>query len=125
MLVITHGLAGFASLANGLPWLYKLAVFTFVGISFYSYLCRYYFQFQSYQISNNSVGWQLAVIADDFQTIQILPSSVITVWLIVLHFRLENGKFQSLVLLNDALESQDYRALVVALKIAGLCQEKV
>lgn len=82
---------------------------------------RYHRQFQPYQIRHTDHSiWQLATTADDFQTIEILPSSVITVWVIVLHFRIENGNCRSLAIINDALNDKDYRALAVALKITGI-----
>lgn len=126
MLIITHALAIFAGLANSLFWFYKLIALIVVGCSLFVYLRRYHYQFQPYQLKYNEDSvWSVAITDNDFQTMQILPSSVITTWLIVLHFRLENGKRQDLVILNDALNQQDYRSLAVSLKIAGLSQEGV
>jgi toxin CptA len=123
-LIITHSLAVFASLANALPWLYKLLSLAAVGLSLFISLRRYHYQFQPYCIRyNETSAWSIAMMDDDFQPMQILPSSVITSWLIVLHFQLENGKHQQSVILNDALSEQDYRTLVVTLKIASLSQD--
>lgn len=87
------------------------------------YLRHYYTQFQPYCIRYHEAStWSVAITGNEFQTLQILPSTVVTIWLIVLHFRLENGKFQSLLIFNDALSDKDYRGLVVTLKIAGLSE---
>lgn len=119
-LVIIHGLAAVAGLANALPWLYKLIILIAVACSFLFYLRRYHLQFESYQIKCHADSvWFIADKNGDFQVMEILPSSVITTGLMVLHYRLENGKRHSLVILNDALNETDYRALAVALKIAS------
>lgn len=125
LLVIIHSLAGFASLANGLILTYKLIALLTVGYSLFFYLRRYHFQFQTSRLRHNeNSDWSIAMTKNgDFQDLEILPSSVVTSWLIVLHFRLENCKQHSLVIFNDALNNQDYRRLMVALKIAGLKQD--
>lgn len=120
-LIFTHTLAAFAGLANGLPWVYKIIAVLLVLCSLFIYLRRYHYQFQPYQLKyNEDASWSVAFRNNEFQTVQLLPTSVITAWLIVLHFRLQSGKFQSLVIFNDALNSQNYRSLIVTLKIAGL-----
>lgn len=122
LLVIIHSLAAFASLANALPWIYKPIPLIAVGCSLFLYLRRYHLQFEPYHIKRNEDSvWYVDYKSGDFQVMQILPSSVITSWLIVLHFRLEHhGKRHSLVILNDALNDKDYRTLAVILKIAEL-----
>jgi hypothetical protein len=117
-LVIIHALAGVACLTNALPFLYKILLLVTVGASFFLNLRRYHIQFQPYQLKyHQDSGWSIAIENDNFQTLEILPSTVITIWLIALHFRLENGKSQSLLIVNDALSQQSYRALVVTLKV--------
>lgn len=123
LLLIIHGFAAFASLANALPWIYKLITFIAVACSLAFYLRRYHYQFEPFHIKCHAGSvWSIAYKEGDFQIMQILPASVMTIWLIVLHYRLENGKRHSLVILNDALNETDYRALAVTLKIAGLSQ---
>ena len=118
-LIITHSLAAFASLTNALPWIYKLIALITVGLSLFLSLRRYHYCYNPYCIRyNKASNWQLAITKADFQTLTILPSSVITVWLMVLHVRVENGNHYNLVIMNDALIDQNYRALAVTLKIA-------
>ncbi|NOQ36019.1 MAG: hypothetical protein GQ569_08995 [Methylococcaceae bacterium] len=120
LLIITHALAVIASINNGLPWLYQLAALLIVMVSALFYW-RDYHHFQSYQIRHSEAfGWQLAQTENDYQTLQILPTTVLTAPLIVLHFRLQSRKTHSLLIINDALNTRDYRALLVGLKISGL-----
>jgi hypothetical protein len=112
---MSHFLAAVASLINGLFWYYQGMIFLAVLISLYRYL-RDYWEFQAYQLRYSAAAdWQLAGQNSEFQTLQILPSSVITAWVTVLHFQIADKK-QQLVIFKDALADKDYRALVVMLK---------
>jgi len=121
LLLIIHGLAIIACFSNGLAWFYQLFALFWVIISaaFYG---RDYKNFQPFVIRHNeAVGWQLAKTKnDDYQSIQILPTTVLTAQCIVLHFQLQTGKKQYVVIMNDALDSKDYHYLLVDLKISGL-----
>lgn len=117
LLIITHSLAAIASLVNGLPLAYKLLALLSV-ISSAVFYWRDYKQFQPYHIRHSEAsGWQLAKSKNDYQTMQILPTSVLTASLIVLHFRLKTRKKHSLVIIKDTLTMEAYRALLVDLKI--------
>jgi hypothetical protein len=113
-----------ACIDNGLAVLYKLVALGCVSSSLWFYLSRYHLRSKPYQLSYNEQAQWWLITENTSQTLQILPSSVITTWLIVLHFRLENGQFQSLLIVKDALSTADYRTLVVTLKIAGLQDEQ-
>ncbi|MDO8940100.1 MAG: hypothetical protein Q7U98_13160 [Methylicorpusculum sp.] len=63
-------------------------------------------------------GWQIDV-GSGFELIQICPSTVITPWLIVLHYSLANRKHY-VPIFCDALETADFRKLLVLLKVNGL-----
>jgi hypothetical protein len=120
-LIVAHGFGIFASLANALPWIYQVFSLAVVGLSFFSSLRHHYNHNISYQIRyNKDSTWSLAIRNNVFQALEILPTSVITRFLIVLHCRFENGKPYNLVIFKDALNEKDYRALVLILKIAGL-----
>ncbi len=82
---------------------------------------RNYQKFQPYDIRHNEVlGWQLAKIENDYQNIMILPTTVLTVQFIVLHFQFQAGRKQALFIMKDALEKSDYQRLLVELKVSGL-----
>lgn len=63
-------------------------------------------------------GWQIDV-GNGFEAIQIRPSTVITPWLIVLHYNVVSRKFY-LPIFCDALNTADFRKLIVQLKVSGL-----
>jgi len=63
-------------------------------------------------------GWQIDA-GNGFEAIQIRPSTVITPWLIVLHYCLTNRKHY-LPIFCDALNTADFRKLLVQLKVSGL-----
>ena len=123
-LITVHILAVVACVNNGLAFFYQLFfLFIVIGSAFF-YFHKFY-HFKPYQIRYSELsGWQLAESAHDFQTMQILPTSVLTAQLLVLHFRLKTRKQYSLLIFNDALNTQDYRTLLVDLKISGLQKDK-
>lgn len=120
LLFINHGLATIACFSNGLPSHYQL-IALFVVIISASFYWQDYKKFQPYDIRHNEAfGWQLAKIENNYQNIIILQTTVLTAQFIVLHFRFHTGKKQTVLIVNDALEKQDYRRLLVELKVSGL-----
>lgn len=49
--------------------------------------------------------------------VRLLPDTVLTPWLVVLHVREEGGRRHSLALLGDSLPAEQFRALRVALRL--------
>ncbi|MCK5871608.1 MAG: hypothetical protein KAG26_02180 [Methylococcales bacterium] len=81
---------------------------------------RAHTKFQPYQLHQSVLkGWQLVSINTPPQKIQILSTTVITRFVIVLHFYLPKKQWQSIVIMNDALTEKAYRDLGVSLKISG------
>jgi hypothetical protein len=120
LLIINHTLAIIACFSNGLAIGYQLVALFIVIISAIFYW-RDYKKFQPYDIRHNeALGWQLAKIENDYQTISILPTTVLTAQFIVLHFQFQAGQKRAVLIVNDALEKQDYRRLLVELKVSGL-----
>ena len=120
LLLINHLLATFACFSNGLPSHYQLIALFIVIISA-SFYWQDYKKFQPYNIRHNeTLGWQLAKIENDYQNIIILPTTVLTAQFIILHFRFKMGRKQALLIVNDTLDKQDYRYLLVELKVSGL-----
>jgi len=56
------------------------------------------------------------MIQQDFVDISILPSSVLSAWLIILHIKVDK-KYHTLLIINDSLSAEAYRQLKVALKV--------
>ena len=81
---------------------------------------RAYTNFQPYQLRQITLNdWQLVLINTPPQKIQILSTTVITRFVIVLHFYLPKKQWQSLIIVHDALSEKVYRDLAVSLKISG------
>ncbi len=117
LLAVLHVLALASSFANILPLAIKLSLSTFICIHLYYIVNR--LQNDRYKIKHTeAMGWEIAN-NHDFQAIEILPSTVISLFAIFLHFN-NNGKKQSLLIASDALAEEDYRCLIVRLKTTGL-----
>jgi toxin CptA len=114
--VILHVLALGSSIANALPIIVKLTLLT--GI------CMH-FRFMNQRLKNEqciikhteTLGWEISN-GDDFKPVQIMGSTVITVFVIFLHFA-DNTNKQSVLIVSDALSEDDYRRLIVRLKTTG------
>lgn len=119
-LFINHTLATIASFSNGLSRDYQLiALFTVIISACFSW--RNYKNFQPYTIRYHEMtNWQLAKIENDYQKIIVLPTTVLSTQFIILHFQLQTGRKQTLFIINDALTRQNYRCLLVELKVSGL-----
>ncbi|MDQ7090181.1 MAG: hypothetical protein Q9M50_05980 [Methylococcales bacterium] len=123
-MIFIHSLAAFASVYHDLSGAGKLLSFGGVILSGLFYYHDYK-KFQPYYIRYSSkVKWQLAKTETNFQTITILPTTVLTAQFIVLHFYLDGSKKQSLILVRDALKNTEFKILLVALKISGLTSAK-
>ncbi|MGZ8236817.1 MAG: protein YgfX [Methylobacter sp.] len=116
LLVIMHLLALASSIANALPVIVKLAMVIGIGLHLYFVLTR--LKSDQYVIKHSETsGWEIAS-DNDFKPIQILNSTVITLFAIFLHFN-KNAHKQSVLIVNDALSEDDYRRLIVRLKTAN------
>jgi hypothetical protein len=119
-IIITHLFAIMACLANALPGWIKLMLV--LAVSFHGFLMwRMYFQKPSnIKLSyRQKAGWQLET-KDEIHAIQILASTVLSDYAIILHFAPAFGKKQSILIVKDAMLSDAFRELTVALKIYGM-----
>ncbi len=114
--IFIHLLALIASIGNALPLTVKLVIFSGVALNLYWTQHRKQPPLSSIHYSHE-LGWQINRLGDA-QHVQILPSTVITTFIIFLHFT-ENNKQSSLLIASDALSADDYRRLVVELKISA------
>jgi len=115
VLAVMHLLALASSIANALPIIVKLALVIGIGLHFYLALTR--LKSEQYAIKHSEAsGWEIAS-GNGFKPVQILNSTVITLFAIFLHFD-KNAHKQSVLIVNDALSEDDYRRLVVRLKTA-------
>jgi len=115
-----HVLAIVVTYLNKLDISVRIAVIFIILISLIRNLKRE-FQFQSISIRISSQkGWQISFGDSCFITMDILPSTVISPYFIVLHFKQQQMQKQTLFILKDALVDDEFRKLVVQLKISGL-----
>lgn len=113
LLVVMHGLALASSIANALPVAAKLTLLA--GICLHLWLTLKRLKIEQHTLKHsNAAGWEISS-GNDFESVQILNSTVISVFAIFLHFNNHAGK-QSVLIINDALCEADYRRLIVRLK---------
>lgn len=116
LLVVMHGLAMGSSIASALPVTVKLALLAGIFLHLWFIINRLKNQ-QCKIKQSEALGWELAD-GNDFEPIQILNSTVVTVFAIFLHFN-KNAHKQAVLIAYDALSEDDYRRLIVRLKTAG------
>ncbi len=114
-LIVIHILAIMAVFLSALSWYYQSAICLFVIISF-----RLYLRGVNYVGSlrhSTLMGWEWLDQAHDFYPIEVLSSSVITPLLMVVHFKRQNHKKKAIIVCRDSLSENEYRQLLVTLKI--------
>ena len=122
LIVFIHGLAFVASMINTLVFSVKVSLCVVVSIHCWITLKR--LRRLSHIIKyTEALGWQLSE-GQDFVPIDVLNSTVITTKALFLHFNHRSqGNFtkpaskKTLLVLNDALAEEDYRYLIVKLKM--------
>lgn len=103
-----------ASVMNSLPILIKCALLMTICSHFYLQFKR--LKNQPYSIKHtDALGWELSD-GGDFETIQVLPSTVVSVFAVFLHLKKANKSRHHLVIFSDALAEDDYCRLIVRLK---------
>lgn len=115
-----HVLAMGSSIANALPIAVKLALLT--GICLHLWFVIKRLKNEQCKIKQSeALGWAVSSEGsddNDFEPVQILNSTVITVFAVFLHFN-QNAHKQAVLIINDALSEDDYRRLIVRLKTAS------
>lgn len=110
-----------ASTMNSLPVTVKAVLF--IAIVLYGSVELTRLRTQQYCLEHIETGWRLAA-GHEFAEIEILPSTVVSTVAIFLHYKTEKIPKQSLLIFSDALAKDDYRQLIVRLKITHSDQDK-
>jgi Membrane-bound toxin component of toxin-antitoxin system len=114
MLILAHGLALAACAISYLPLVFKLALAAVIGLHLY-FEVKHLTSGQ-YKIKySEASAWEVAD-ENDFESVQILPSTVVTTFAVFLHIKRENADKQTILVLSDALSKDAYRQLIVKLK---------
>jgi toxin CptA len=106
-----HGLAALAILVSGISDGLRIGLIAALGVSYY--LGRPEMAPLGMRLERNG---QLAVKrGEGWQSVELLPSTMVTPWLSVLHWR-EGGRFRAFAILGDSLPAGDFRRLRIWLK---------
>jgi len=115
LLIFMHVLALGACAANSLPIVVKLGLATAICMNFWFGVKHLKNEHHGIK-HTEALGWEASSNSNDFESIQILDSTVITIFAIFLHIKSQNAGKQAILILNDALNEDDYRRLIVKLK---------
>ena len=119
-LVLLHVTAIIAASLAALEPSYKIVIISMALLSLLFYLKRE-LRFHSLSIVHSMAsGWEISLSDNQFYPVKILASTVITPYLIVLHYKIQNKQKQTILICKDALIADDYRKLMVELKISGI-----
>lgn len=115
-LLTLHGLAGLAVLLADFDWWIQgiLLIVTAASLAFHLR------SHPPLELRAEPDGILLIRAGDDWQPVALLPSTMVTPALTVLHFRHEWGKQGSHVILPDSLPADDFRLLRIWLKWKAL-----
>jgi hypothetical protein len=114
-----HGLAALAALTNGLPVWGKIAALAVVGLSAGHHLRKDKHSPIAYLNADAKQNWRLGLASGGEIEACLLPGTVVTRGLIVLHFRDTTGRFHALPVLADSVDRETYRRLCVCLRGSG------
>lgn len=64
-------------------------------------------------------GWEMAFEHNDYNRVTISESTVVTAFVIFLHCNMQNQTSKTLLIANDSLSKNDFRRLIVRLRISG------
>jgi len=122
MLVVLHVLSIPPVFLSSLTLINKIILCSAVFISLLVNLNREH-HFKSQLIRYSSfAGWEIAYNSS-FYPIEVLPSTVITPFLLVLHYKQQKKPKKAILICKDALINEEYRKLMVKLTIDGFKKE--
>ena len=114
LLVSVHGLALAASLISYVPAVFKAVLLVVIGSHLY-FAIKHQNRICCKIRHCEGFAWEMWD-GNSFQPVQILNSTVITLFAVILHFKRENAGKQAILILNDALSKDAYRHMIVRLK---------
>lgn len=122
LIIFMHVLALGACIANSLPIAVKLGFST--AICMHLWFTVKHLKSEYHRIKHTeALGWEVSFDSNDFESVRILDSTVITIFAIFLHIKNQDTAKRTLLVLNDALSKDDYRRLIVKLKTSVTKQE--
>lgn len=125
LLFALHALAIIAVFISALALLYKTILTVCILVSLFIYAKRE-FDFEGLTIRYaDSFGWEIAFSENQFNPIQVLPSTVITSHSIVLQYKTQSQQKRAIIICRDAMIKDNFRKLLVELKISGLSKDNL
>lgn len=121
LLIALHALTLVAAVMNTLPVTVKITLIIFIMLHFVWYWKKQVTQAVTTQFTySETTGWE-RIVNDKPLAIHILPSTILTSWLIVIHYyELPATALKTQICFKDALTANDFRLLTVQLKINGI-----
>ncbi len=118
-----HGLAVFIVGITAIPLIPQVILIILILFSLIFYL-KQEKAIKIYTLRySTAFGWEITNSENEFQLIEILPTTVLSPYLVFLHYRISNNnKKQNIYVLitKDRLSHDDFRKLRVELRISGL-----
>jgi hypothetical protein len=111
LIIVIHLIALGASAVNALPLIVKLAIAILIGLNFKINLPRIKIEQRKIRYTEK-LGWEISE-GGDFEAVAILKSTVVTTVFIFLQMHNK----PTILIANDALREDDYRQLIVKLKM--------
>jgi len=116
-MMILHLFACVAGIANSLAIPIKFILCAVICLNLGFIIKRLASQYYKIRYSQQ-LGWEIAQL-EGFIPVRILNATVITPFVIILAVKLQNGNDITLVVASDALATDDFRQLIVHLKITA------
>jgi hypothetical protein len=113
LVAIIHLIAIGASIANALPVALKAGLVVLIGLNFKFTYPKLNNEQPKIKYSEKA-GWEISN-GGDFEAVEILKSTVITTFIIFLQVKNQ----PALLVANDALSEDDYRQLIVKLRMTA------
>jgi hypothetical protein len=111
LVIVIHLIALGAAIASALPFAARLVVAILIGLNFKTHFPSLKNEQRKIRYTEK-LGWEISE-GGDFEAVDILKSTVVTTFFIFLQIR----KKPTILIANDALSEDDYRQLVVKLKM--------
>jgi hypothetical protein len=111
LVIVIHLIALGASVVNALPLVVKLAIAILIGLYFKINFPQLKIEQRKIRYTEK-LGWEISD-GGDFEAVEILKSTVVTTAFIFLQMQQKS----TILIANDALREDDYRQLIVKLKM--------
>jgi len=133
---VVHMLALCACISNSLSIALKCAIFAAIAIHFCWLVRRLHNTEQTIKYTE-ALGWEISQ-GNNMETVNILPSTVITVFATFLHIKSQNkdsfrtifrginsANKKTILILSDSLDEGEYRCFIVKLTTTAIKQQPI